>query len=296
MMNETTTPPDLILYAIPMFILGMLLELAIVRRQAAHGAAVVGYGAKDSAANIAMGLGNVAATALWKAVAYAAYLALWHWTPLRTGFGWPAWLALLFADDLAFYWYHRVHHESRFFWASHVVHHSSQTYNLSTALRQPWVVFTSTWFWAPLALLGFHPTMIVTMQAVSLLYQFWLHTETVRTLGPLEWVMNTPSHHRGHHAMNARYIDCNYAGVFILWDRLFGTFVPESAEDPPRYGITKQLRTFNPLRIAFHEYADIWRDVRRARTWRERFGRTFRNPAWQPPAAPAGTVTREQSA
>ena len=289
-MNETAPHiPDLILLAIPVFVLSLVGEIALVahlRKEQRDGVrGLVGFTLKDSAASITMGLGNVAINLVWKGVAFALYLALYRMTPLRMGFGWAAWVALFFADDLAYYAFHRVHHECRFFWASHVIHHSSERYNLSTAVRQPWMTWTSWVFWAPLALLGFHPVLIVTAQSVSLIYQFFIHTETVGKLGALEWVLNTPSHHRVHHGSNARYLDKNYGGVLIVWDRLFGSFQEELETDPPVYGLTKNIHTYNPLRIAFHEYAAIARDVAHARTWSERVGRALRNPAWQPAAA-----------
>src|SRR5262249_38603233 len=178
-----------------------------------------------------------------------------------------------------YYVFHRSSHECRFFWASHVVHHSSQRYNLGTALRQTWTGgFISFVFWLWLPLVGFPPMMVLTMQAISLLYQFWIHTEVVRSLGPLEAVMNTPSHHRVHHASNPRYIDRNHAGTLIIWDRIFGSFEPEDLKEKPVYGLTKNINSYNPLRIAFHEWADIWRDVRQASTWRMRFRYIFGRP------------------
>ena len=143
------------------------------------------------------------------------------------------------------------------------------------------------WVWLPLA--GFRPVMVLTMQAISLLYQFWIHTELVRTLGPLELVLNTPSHHRVHHGSNARYIDRNHAGTLIVWDRLFGTFEPENDSDAPRFGLTKNIQTYNPVRIAFHEWADMWRDVQQAPGWRNKLGYVFGKPGWRHDAAPPGT-------
>jgi sterol desaturase/sphingolipid hydroxylase (fatty acid hydroxylase superfamily) len=292
-MNEPVPHvPDLILLAIPVFVLSIAAEaayLAHLRREQRDQARLRGYALKDSAASISMGLGNVAVNLVWKGIAFGLYTALYQLTPLRMGFGVLAWAAVLFADDFAYYWFHRVHHESRLFWASHVIHHSSQHYNLSTAVRQTWTPFTAWAFWAPLAMLGFHPVLIVTANSISLLYQFFIHTEAVDKLGPLEWVLNTPSHHRVHHGSNPRYLDKNYGGILIVWDRLFGTFQAELAEDPPVYGLTRNLRTFNPVRIAFAEYGAIARDVTRARTWRERVGRALRNPAWQP--APVAAVS-----
>jgi sterol desaturase/sphingolipid hydroxylase (fatty acid hydroxylase superfamily) len=135
------------------------------------------------------------------------------------------------------------------------------------------------WMWLPLV--GFRPMMILTMQAISLLYQFWIHTELVRSLGPFEYVMNTPSHHRVHHGSNPRYIDRNHAGTLIIWDRLFGTFAPESVADAPRFGLTKNIHTYNPVRIAFHEWAEMWQDVRKAPGCRNKLGDIFRHPGWR---------------
>ncbi|HVG57036.1 MAG TPA: sterol desaturase family protein [Hyalangium sp.] len=288
---DTAHIPDLITPAIPFFVVSLIVEGFVAKRLKDEGRDVIGHTVKDTAASLAMGLGNLVVTLFWKGVAFAFYTVLYQLTPLKMGSGLLAWVLLFFAEDLCYYWYHRVHHESRFFWASHVVHHSSQHYNLSTALRQPWVTMTGLPFWAPLALLGFSPAMIVTAQSISLLYQYWIHTESIGRLGPLEWVLNTPSHHRVHHAANPQYLDKNYAGILIIWDRLFGTFAPEV--ERPVYGLTKNIQTFNPVRIAFHEYAAILKDLRRSEPLRLRLGRAFRNPAWKPAeeeASPPSTL------
>jgi sterol desaturase/sphingolipid hydroxylase (fatty acid hydroxylase superfamily) len=203
-------------------------------------------------------------------------------TPLRLDTSlWWVWVVIFFAEDLAYYWYHRAHHEVRILWASHVVHHSSQRYNFSTALRQTWTPFGGIPFWAPLALLGVPVWAIFLQQSISLLYQFFLHTERVGKLWrPVELVMNTPSHHRVHHGMNNAYLDRNYGGILVIWDRLFRSFEPEG--ERVVYGLTKQLRTYNPLVVATHEYASIWADVRAARRWRDRWGFVVRGPGWQP--------------
>jgi sterol desaturase/sphingolipid hydroxylase (fatty acid hydroxylase superfamily) len=165
------------------------------------------------------------------------------------------------------------------FWACHVNHHSSTHYNLSTALRQAVLTpLSGPIFWAPLPLIGFPPWMVLTAQAWSLLYQFWLHTEAIDRLGPLEAIMNTPSHHRVHHGKNVRYLDKNHAGIFIIWDKLFGTFAPE--EERVVYGLTTDITTYNPLRIGFHEFAAIGRDVARAPSLRAKLGYMFRPPGW----------------
>lgn len=183
--------------------------------------------------------------------------------------------------DFIYYWNHRIQHESRFLWAIHVVHHSSERYNLSTALRQPWA--ESLGLFVPyglLSLLGVRPDLIETARQINLLYQFWIHTDAIRRIGPLEEVLNTPSHHRAHHGSNRRYLDRNHGSILIVWDRLFGTFQRELDEDPVVYGLTKNIGTFNPVRIATHEYVDIASDVAGARTWSDRLSFVLRGPGW----------------
>jgi sterol desaturase/sphingolipid hydroxylase (fatty acid hydroxylase superfamily) len=229
-----------------------------------------------------MGIGNALINIGWKLVVVAVYAGLYLLAPFHLPAGNPlTWVALFFADELAYYWYHRTHHTIRVFWASHVVHHSSQRYNLSTALRQPWTPFSASLFWIPLALLGFPPWMILLQQSISLLYQFFIHTERVGTLWrPVEFVMNTPSHHRAHHGSNTQYLDKNYGGILIVWDRLFGTFEPEG--ERVVYGLTKNIDTYHPVRVATHEFAAIASDLRRAGSWRTAFGYLFRGPGWSP--------------
>ena len=264
--------PDLIQLAIPAFILLMVVEAiadALMRREL--------YEPKDTAASLTMGIGNVVVGLVSKGMVFALFTWVHKFAALQIGYQWWAWVLAFFADDFSYYWFHRTSHECRFFWASHVVHHSSQHYNLSTALRQTWTGgFFGFVFWLWMPLLGFQPIMIFTMQAVSLLYQFWVHTEFVQRLGLLELVMNTPSHHRVHHATNSQYIDRNHAGILIIWDRMFGSFEPE--DEHCTYGLTTNINTFNPLRIAFHEWIAIGHDLRKARTWRERLVAVFGNP------------------
>jgi hypothetical protein len=204
---------------------------------------------------------------------------------------WWTWVALFFADDLAFYCYHRGHHRIRLFWATHVVHHSSQHYNFSTALRQDWTPFSATLFWAPSALF-FPPWMVLLALAWNLLFQFLLHTEAIDRLPrPIELVFNTPSHHRVHHGSQEQYLDKNYGGILIVWDRLFGTFEPEGAR--VRYGLTTNIETHNPVRVAFGEFGALWRDVRAARSWRDRLGYAVKGPGWAPATAPEPDATAE---
>jgi len=192
------------------------------------------------------------------------------------------WAVLFFLEDATYYWFHRTSHNCRYFWASHVIHHSSEEYNLGTALRQTWTgtVSGSFLFWIWLPLLGFHPVMIMTLQSISLLYQFWIHTESIGRLPRwFEWLFNTPSHHRVHHGADIKYLDMNHAGILIIWDRIFGTFQTE--EEPPTYGLTTNLNTYNPFRIAFHEWYCLVTDIRSATRWTDRVQYLFRPPGWK---------------
>ena len=271
---------DVILYAIPFFVILLILEAASYYLLPDEDK--VGYEAKDTRTSLIMGAGYVAINVGWKVVVLLALSALYLIAPIHLSASNPlTWIALFVLDDLCFYTYHRTHHTVRVFWASHVVHHSSEHYNLSTALRQPWTPFTALPFWLPLALFGFAPWMILLQQSISLAYQFFLHTERVGKLWkPIEFVMNTPSHHRVHHGSNKRYLDRNYGGILIIWDRLFGSF--EAEGEPVVYGLTKNVDSFNPVTVAFHEFAAIGRDLKSARTVPDALGYLFRGPGWQP--------------
>jgi sterol desaturase/sphingolipid hydroxylase (fatty acid hydroxylase superfamily) len=195
------------------------------------------------------------------------------------GAGPLAWAAAIVGWDFIYYWNHRMMHEVRGMWAIHVVHHSSERYNLSTALRQP--VADVLGVWVPYGLLaraGIRPALISQARGINLLYQYWIHTDAIRTIGAGEEVLNTPSHHRVHHGSNPEYLDRNHGSILITWDRLFGTFQRE--EEPVIYGLTKNIRTYNPLRVATHEYRDIIQDVARSTTWRDRLSYAFRGPGW----------------
>jgi sterol desaturase/sphingolipid hydroxylase (fatty acid hydroxylase superfamily) len=267
-------------WAIPGFILLMVVERVSYRWF--PDPAERGYGGKDTATSITMGLGSIFADLVIGSV--TGLLTLWcaGVTPLRipSGLGWT-WLSVFVAWDFCYYWAHRAEHEIRILWAGHVTHHSSRYFNLSTALRQAWTGQATVIFYAPLALAGASLPLIATVGGVNLLYQFWIHTERIERMPRwFEAVMNTPSHHRVHHGSNSQYLDRNYAGVFIVWDRAFGTFEPEV--EPVRYGLTTNIQTYNPIWVAVHEYASIGRDLRRARGWSERFGYLFRHPGWTP--------------
>ncbi|MBA3459819.1 MAG: sterol desaturase family protein [Deltaproteobacteria bacterium] len=269
---------NLVLYSIPAFIALILLELAWARRTRRG---IKGYETKDTFASLAMGIINVvvAGAAKFLSIPFFALLYEYRFVDVVEATGPWAWLILLVLEDHFYYWFHRAHHEVRLLWACHVNHHSSTHYNLSTALRQAVLTpLTGPIFWAPLPLIGFPPWMVLTAQAWSLLYQFWLHTEAIDRLGPLEELLNTPSHHRVHHGKNVRYLDKNHAGIFIIWDKLFGTFARE--EERVVYGLTTDIQTYNPLRIGFHEFAAIGRDVARAPSLGAKLGYMFMPPGW----------------
>jgi sterol desaturase/sphingolipid hydroxylase (fatty acid hydroxylase superfamily) len=191
-------------------------------------------------------------------------------------------LLLVLGVEFFYYWHHRLSHESRWFWASHVVHHSAQHLTLAASYRLGWtaVVSGAGLFYLPLVLLGFHPLAVFAALGINLLYQFWLHNEWTPKLGPVEWIFNTPSHHRVHHAINPQYLDRNYGGLLVIYDRLFGTLVIEDEREPCRYGLVRQINSYNPLRIAFNEWIEIVRDVRGAHSLRAVLGYLFGPPGW----------------
>jgi sterol desaturase/sphingolipid hydroxylase (fatty acid hydroxylase superfamily) len=235
-----------------------------------------------SRAHGALAVTAVAGTALTVSTLWAAATGgkrLFAASPLDLGTGPWALAAGVLGWDFVYYWNHRASHESRWLWAVHVAHHSSERYNLSTALRQPVAEsITVALPYGLLALLGVRPALIEQARGLNLLYQFWIHTEAVRRLGWLEKVLNTPSHHRVHHGSNSRYLDRNHGSILIVWDRLFGTF--EVEDEPVVYGLTRDIDTYNPVRIATHELADIGRDVAAARSWADRWGYLLRSPGW----------------
>ncbi|MEU4169509.1 sterol desaturase family protein [Streptomyces sp. NPDC026665] len=271
--------PDVVLWSIPAFILLAVIEMISVRIHPDEDAA--GYEKKDAATSLGMGLGSLFFDFLWKIPIVAIYTALYELTPLRVPVLWWTIPLMLLAQDFFYYWSHRGHHVIRLLWACHVVHHSSRKFNLTTALRQPWTGWTSWPFYLPMVALGVHPAALAFCSSVSLVYQFWIHTERIDKLPRwFEFALNTPSHHRVHHASQGGYLDRNFGGILIVWDRLFGSFVAET--ERPVYGLTKNISTYNPLRVATHEYTAIARDLRAAANWRERAGRLLGGPGWQP--------------
>jgi len=276
--------PEPTVYAAPLFLTLLVAEWRILATWKGVEREVIGYEKKDMWASLAMGIGSLVTVTVINAGVF--FIATWlHGHRVcDVGGGALGWVVALIGWDFAYYWHHRLEHESRIFWASHVNHHSSRFFNLSTALRQPWTPISMFVFFPPLALLGVPPWMIMFSGGLNLIYQFWIHTEIIGRMPRwFEAVMNTPSHHRVHHGSNPGYLDKNYAGVLIVWDRLFGTFTPETAR--PVYGLTKNIESYNPFVIGFHEYAAIYRDLRAARSWRDRVGIAWHGPGRRPVAA-----------
>ena len=276
---------DIIAKSVPFFfvLIGLELLVARVRRRPL-------YRLSDSISDLSCGILSQLAGIFLTLLTVAAFSwverhwAVQHWLGVPA---WPAtapaWIAVFLLDDFAYYWMHRCSHVVNILWAGHIVHHSSEEFNLTVALRQSSLHGLMSWlFYLPIALLGVPVTMWLVCHALNLVYQFWIHTREVKTLGPLEWVLNTPSHHRVHHGINPEYQDKNFAGTLIIWDRLFGTFEPERAA--PVYGITQPLASWNPLTANLHYFGQILGYTRAASGWRERVRAIFAHPRWRPVA------------
>ena len=273
MFNEAITN-DPTVFAIPVFIALIIIEVVINAKKNLNL-----YKFKDSSANITMGLGSVVIGLLTKTFAFFVFLWIYQFRLFEIPNTWWMWGLLLLADDVTFYWYHRLAHQIRFFWAAHVQHHSSEHMNFSVALRQSWgEPFIKFLFYIWLPFIGFNPVSILIMQAISLVYQFFPHTKLIGKLGPIEWIFNTPSHHRVHHATQVQYLDKNHAGILIIWDRMFGTFQKEI--EVPTYGITVNINSFSPLKIASHEYISLWQDMRRAKKLSDKIKYLINPPGW----------------
>jgi sterol desaturase/sphingolipid hydroxylase (fatty acid hydroxylase superfamily) len=274
-------------YAVPFFLLTILIELAALKwldhDSAFDGSGVSGYDAKDTRTSMLMGLGSLASTLLFKVGAFVVYNAVFVYLapfelPMHT---WWSWVIAIAGVDLAYYFSHRFVHRVNVGWAAHQAHHSSEYMNFGTALRQKWNPWFEFFFFLPLPLLGIAPWVIYLAFGFNLIYQFFVHTEVVGKLWrPLELVMNTPSHHRVHHGSDPEYLDKNYAGIFIVWDRMFGSFVEEKQR--PTYGLTKPVETYNLLKLQYGDYAQIVRNVRASSRWRDKLGYLFGPPGWEP--------------
>ena len=272
--------PMILAFAVPLFVGSIALEWFFVSRKKLAGR----YEAKDAWASMTMGLGNLISDLLMGFVSLGFLMWLWQFRAFDLGHAFPVILLALLAQDFIYYWKHRAAHLIRWFWSAHVVHHSSEHYNLSTALRQPWNnhftghVLLST----PLVIIGFHPILIGFVASLNLLYQFWIHTEAIDKCPKwFEAIFNTPSHHRVHHATNPRYLDSNFAGILIIWDKVFGTFVPELEGEKINYGVVKPIETYNPVKIAFVEIINIFKDAsQKGLTLSQRFAYVLAPPGY----------------
>ena len=271
---------NLIALAVPFFLLAIAIEWLWGRWSGRDT-----YRLTDAVSSLTLGGLSQARRFVALGVGGSVYAWLSSVTPFATwtAEGWEAWIFAFCLYDLCYYCAHRAGHEIKLFWAAHVVHHQSEDYNLSTALRQTSSGFLFGWiFYTPLFFIGVPVEMMVTVGALNLIYQFWVHTEHVGELGWFEYVFVSPSNHRVHHARNTCYLDRNYGGVFIIWDRLFGTYQRELPSEPCVYGITKPIRSWSPVEAWMHVYRDILSDMVRTRRWGERLWVPFSHPAWQP--------------
>lgn len=267
--------PNYILIAIPFFLGSIIIEFLWGRFKKTNF-----YNFEDTLTNINIGIGSQALNTLLKLMLLGFYEYIYfNYAPFKLGSSILSFLLCLVVYDFIFYWAHRWGHEVNIFWGSHIVHHQSQEYNLSVALRQSWFHNALAFFlFLPLPLLGFDPLIFAGAAAFSTLYQYWLHTKHIKSLGIFEWVFNSPSHHRVHHGTNPKYLDKNYAAVFIVWDRLFKTFQKE--EEEVEYGITIPLNSWNPVWANLHFYGDMLKGFKMLKSWKEKFLLAFRGPEY----------------
>ncbi len=271
---------DFILYAVPFFFVLIAVELLADRWRGTRN-----YRVADTVNSLSAGVLSTTFGLLTKGVGLVTYaIAVEHLALFQLpAEAWWVWVAAFVAYDFCYYWLHRLGHERNILWAAHSVHHQSEDYNLSTALRQTSTGFLLSWiFYLPLAVLGVPLLVFVSVGALNLLYQFWVHTRHIPKLGWYEWLFVTPSNHRVHHAQNPLYLDRNYGGVFIIWDRLFGTFQPEDDAEPVIFGVTTPLASWNPLWANLQFYAQLWSDARRAERWQDKLRIWFMPTGWRP--------------
>lgn len=282
--------PELIVWAAPFMFFFVLVEWFISYRQNKEL-----YTKAETIGSVLVGIGNVAiAFALKFAL---LYLVIWVYNlvPWRMYFNWWLFVPCYIIFDFCSYWAHRVAHQQRIWWATHVVHHSGEHYNLTVSFRLSWIQHLKLIFFIPVALMGFHPVIFFIVNQIAVLFQFWVHTEYIGRLHPaIEYIFATPSNHRVHHGSQEQYINKNYGATFIIWDRLFGTYQPE--EEKVRYGVTHNIESkANPLHINFHELADIWRDLKSAKTWRLKFFYLFGDPIAIDAEKKSGTTAERNS-
>lgn len=235
------------------------------------------YEFREAITNSIVGIGHLLSGLLVAGLIYKFRSDIYEFRLLNFPRSAWAYIILVFAEDYTWYWFHRISHRCRIFWCDHEIHHSSQFYNLTTAFRMTWVGVCISWiFWTPLCWIGFPPEWVILQQAISNLYTFFLHTETVKRLGPIELIFNTPSHHRAHHGTNKEYLDKNYGGIFVIWDRLHGTFVREEAH--PRYGVSSGFQSENPLNIVTHMWIEFMQGVWKTPGWLNKVRYAFGRP------------------
>ncbi len=269
---------NLIVLAIPVFFALIAVEVFWAWREEKRA-----YRLSDAVNDLSCGILEQVAGVFLKTAVFAGYLFVFErYRLLDIPSSSPlAWLLCWLGVDFFYYWFHRMSHEVNAGWAAHIVHHQSEDMNLAVALRQSVFQGAMSWvFYLPLAFAGFPPAMFLAVSALNTLYQFWIHTRLIGKLGPLEWVLNTPSHHRVHHGRNPKYIDRNHAGSLIIWDRMFGTFQEE--EEEPVYGITKPLASFNPVWANFHYWAELLHTAKRAARPLDRLRVFWKPPGWRP--------------
>jgi sterol desaturase/sphingolipid hydroxylase (fatty acid hydroxylase superfamily) len=272
---------QVIVLATPVFLALIALEWWVGQRRGRQT-----YRVHDALASIGLGITSQLAGVLSRVLGLGVYaLVFQHAAPWRLDAGSPwVWVAALLLYDLAYYWHHRLGHRVALLWAAHAVHHQSEDYNLSTALRQTGTGWLGGWvFYLPLALLGFPPVVVGTVALIDLLYQYWVHTQQIGKLGWFDRWFCSPSNHRVHHAVNDPYVDRNYGGILIVWDRLFGTFTEERDDEPCVYGTRSPLRSWNPLRANLQVYAELARDSWRTRSWADKLRVWWKPPGWRPP-------------
>lgn len=265
--------PNIIIWAAPVMFFFVLIEWYISKRQSHHL-----YDKKDSIGSICVGVGNVIINTLLKVSMFYIVILIYNAIPWRMHFSWWTLIPCYLIFDLASYWSHRISHQQRFWWATHVVHHSSEQYNLTVSFRLSWMQNLKLIFFMPVMAMSFHPIIFFITSQIAVLFQFWVHTEYIRKLPRIiEFLFATPSNHRVHHGSQEKYINKNYGATFIFWDRLFGTYQPE--EEQAEYGLTSPVEhKMNPLYLNFHEYSDIWKDIKGAKGFKQKLFFLFGDP------------------
>jgi sterol desaturase/sphingolipid hydroxylase (fatty acid hydroxylase superfamily) len=274
-MNISTT---ILLHAVPGFIILSVVEILFLKKE--YSDKVISNEFKISSA---LGIGFLTISYLTKGFVILCFSFIYQYRFFTLpAYGWWLWIFFLVIEDFTFYWFHRLSHNVRFFWASHQLHHSSKIYSLASTFRETWTgTVTCTFlFWGWMPLIGVEPGVIVLLKSFSMIYQFWLHTESIKRLPRwFEWIFNTPSHHRVHHGSNEEYLDKNFGGILIIWDRMFGTYLPETIR--PKYGLTKDISSNNIFIIALHEWFSMYKDFKKANTRSEKWNMLFNKPGWK---------------